>query len=144
MATRGRKSAAALSVVAGSIDGRPKPPTDLTEFQAAIWARTVAAESLDQFRTAALQQLLKEYCRHCETAHTLAVLIDEFDPAWLADEDGLKRYDKLLLMRDRETKAIGDKATKLRLTNQSRYTPQAAATAAKNAGGRAKPWEMTG
>src|SRR5437868_6214717 len=109
MATRGRKSAAALSVVAGSIDGRPQPPADLTDFQAAVWARTVAGEPLDQFRTAALQQLLKEYCRHCETAHNLARMIDEFDPEWLADEDGLKRYDKLLLMRDRETKAIGDK-----------------------------------
>jgi hypothetical protein len=144
MATRGRKSAAALSVVAGSIDGRPQPPADLTAFQADLWCRTVAGETLDQFRTATLQQLLKEYVRHCETAHILAGQIEDFDPAWLADEDGLKRYDKLLLMRDRETKAIGDKATKLRLTNQSRYTPQAAATAAKNTGGRTKPWEMTG
>jgi hypothetical protein len=144
MATRGRKSAASLSVVAGSIDGRPQPPGDLTKFQSELWQRTVAGEPLDQFRTATLQQLLKEYVRHCETAHILAGQIADFDPAWLADEDGLKRYDKLLLMRDRETKAIGDKATKLRLTNQSRYTPQAAATAAKNTGGRAKPWEMTG
>lgn len=144
MATRGRKSAAALSVVAGSIDGRPQPPSDLTKFQKELWKRTVAGEPLDQFRTATLQQLLKEYCRHCETAGVLADQIEGFDPAWLADKDGLKRYDKLLAMRDRETKAIGDKATKLRLTNQSRYTPQAAATAAKNSGGPAKPWEMTG
>ena len=39
------------------------------------------------------------------------------------------QYDKLLSMRDRETKAMGSLATKLRLTNQARYTPQAAATA---------------
>lgn len=144
MATRGRKSGAALSVVVGSIDGRPQPPADLTKFQADVWQRTVAAESLDQFRSAALQQLLKEYCRHCEAAHILADEIGRTLPEWLATEDGLKRYDKLLAMRDRETKALGDKATKLRLTNQSRYTPQAAATAAKNSGGSAKPWEMTG
>lgn len=144
MQTPGRKSAAALSVVAGAIDGRPLPPKDLTKFQKDLWERTVAGEPLDQFRTATLQQLLKEYVRHAETAHILAGQIETFDPAWMADEDGLKRYDTLLKMRDRETKAIGDKATKLRLTNQSRYTPQAAATAAKNTGGRAKPWEMTG
>lgn len=144
MATRGRKSAASLSVVVGSIDGRPQPPADLTKFQSELWQRTVAGEPLDQFRTATLQQLLKEYVRHCETAHILAEEIKATNPAWLRDEDGLKRYDKLLLMRDRETKAIGDKATKLRLTNQSRYTPQAAATAAKNAAGPRKPWEMTG
>jgi hypothetical protein len=144
MATRGRKSGAALSVVVGSIDGRPTPPADLTKFQADVWQRTVAAESLDQFRSAALQQLLKEYCRHCEAAHILAEEIEKTKPEWLRTDDGLKRYDKLLIMRDRETKAMGDKATKLRLTNQSRYTPQAAATAAKNTGGSAKPWEMTG
>lgn len=142
--TRGRKSASALSVVAGSIDSRPEPPADLTKFQRDLWCRTAAGEPLDQFRTATLQQLLKEYVRHCEAAHILAQQIAEFDPAWLATEDGLKRYDKLLGMRDRETKAIGDKATKLRLTNQSRYTPQAAATAAKNTGAPAKPWEMRG
>ena len=144
MATRGRKSAAALSVVAGSIDGRPQPPADLTTFQKELWQRTVAAEPLEQFRTAALQQLLREYCRHAEAAHILAGEIDTFDAAWLADEDGLKRYDRLLAMRDRETKAVADKATKLRLTNQSRYTPQAAATAAKHSGAPRKPWEMAG
>jgi hypothetical protein len=48
-------------------------------------------------------------------------------------------------MRDRETKALADKATKLRLTNQSRYTPGAAGTAAKKAAtAEAKPWQMTG
>lgn len=144
MATRGRKSGAALSVVVGSIDGRPQPPADLTKFQADVWQRTVAAEPMDQFRSAALQQLLKEYARHCEAAHILAEQIEKTKPEWLTTEEGLKRYDKLLLMRDRETKAIGDKATKLRLTNQSRYTPQAAATAAKNSSRSTKPWEMTG
>ena len=58
--------------------------------------------------------------------------------------DDLVDYDKLLKMRDRETKAIGDKATKLRLTNQSRYTPQAAATAVKNEIGARKPWQAVG
>ena len=29
------------------------------------------------------------------------------------DDEAIKAYDKLLGMRDRETKAIGDKATKL-------------------------------
>lgn len=144
MATRGRKSAASLSVVAGSIDGRPQPPADLTEYQRGLWQRTVAAEPLEQFRTAALQQLLKEYCRHAEAANILAGQIEAFDPEWLTDDDGLKRYDRLLSMRDRETKAVADKATKLRLTNQSRYTPQAAATAAKRSAAPTKPWEMTG
>jgi hypothetical protein len=132
----GRKSAAALSVVAGTdIDGRPKPPADLTEFQREVWERTVANEATDTFKTAALQQLLKEYCRHVDMAQWLEEQIQ-------AARDGCELDDlnKLVRMRDCETKALADKATKLRLTNQSRYTPQAAATASKKASAERKPW----
>lgn len=137
----GRKSAAALAVVVGAIDGRPSAPSDLTKAQKEIWERTVANEAVDVFRTAALQQLLKEYCRHCDTAGRLAKQIE------VAMAEGgeveLDDLDRLLKMRDRETKALADKATKLRLTNQSRYTPQAAATAAKKTSDR-KPWQLAG
>jgi hypothetical protein len=77
MGQRGRTSSAALSVVAGTdIDGRPQAPSDLTEFQRGVWDRTVANEAADVFRTAALQQLLKEYCRHVETADRLSKQVD--------------------------------------------------------------------
>jgi hypothetical protein len=137
----GRKSAAALSVVVANIDGRPRAPDDLTEFQQQVWERTVANEAADVFKTAALQQLLREYCRHVETADRLSKQADQ------ATREGtnysLQELDVLLRMRDRETKALADKATKLRLTNQARYTPQAAATAAKKASER-KPWQAAG
>lgn len=139
----GRKSSAALSVVAGTvIDGRPHPPSDLTAFQKEVWERTVANEAADVFRTAALQQLLKEYCRHVETADRLSKQVDR------ATCDGsnlsLQDIDILCRMRDRETKALADKATKLRLTNQSRYTPGAAGTAAKKGAAERKPWQLAG
>ena len=137
----GRKSAAALSVVVSNIDGRPRAPHDLTEFQADVWDRTVANEAADTFRTAALQQLLKEYCRHVETADRLSKQVDR------ATDEGsnmsIEELEKLLRCRDRETKALADKATKLRLTNQSRYTPGVAGTASK-AGAAKKPWQATG
>jgi hypothetical protein len=139
----GRKSAASLSVIAGTdIDGRPPAPSDLTDFQREVWDRTVANEAADVFKTAALQQLLKEYCRHVETADRLSKQVDR------ATGDGsnmpIEDLEKLLRCRDRETKALADKATKLRLTNQSRYTPGAAGTAAKKSGEAKKPWQMTG
>lgn len=142
MGQRGRTSGAALSVVAGTaIDGRPPAPSDLTEFQREVWDRTVGNEAADVFRTAALQQLLKEYCRHVETADRLSKQVDR------ATGDGsnlsLQEIDTLLRMRDRETKALADKATKLRLTNQSRYTPGAAGTASKKSADK-KPWQITG
>ena len=137
-----RQSAAALSVVAGKIDGRPGAPTDLTEAQREVWDRTVANEAADTFRTAALQQLLKEYCRHVVSAAYLSKIIDNLEQLPHLEPLDAVSYEKLLKLRDRETKALADKATKLRLTNQARYTPQAAATAAKKAGGEMKPWQM--
>src|SRR5690349_12151540 len=99
----GRKSAASLSIVAGSIDGRPQAPSDLTPFQRDVWDRTVANESADTFRTAALQQLLKEYCRHVSSAALLTEKIDAFDSQWLDTDEGLERYTKLVRTRDCET-----------------------------------------
>lgn len=135
----GRKSTASLSIVAGSIDGRPKAPGSLTKFQASLWDRTVANEASETFKTVALQQLLIEYCRHVEMADWLEKSIQSCKAK--GDLDDLV---KLVRLRDCETKALADKATKLRLTNQSRYTPGAAGTAAKKGGGELKPWQMTG
>ena len=143
MGQRGRTSTAALAVIGGTdIDGRPKPPADLTEFQRGVWERTVANEAADVFRTAALQQLLKEYCRHVETADRLSKQADQYTAD--GSNYSLQEIDTLLRMRDRETKALADKATKLRLTNQSRYTPGAAGTAAKKGASERKPWQMQG
>jgi hypothetical protein len=143
MQQRGRKSAASLSVVAGAIDGRPKPPSELTPGQAVIWERTVANEAAEMFRTAALQQLLADYCRHRETAEHLTSIIDGWTVQKKEDEEdglSLEHMDRLMKMRERETRAAADKATKLRLTNQARYTPQAAATAQKRAS-ETKLWD---
>jgi hypothetical protein len=144
MAPRGRKSSASLSVVAGSIDGRPHAPADLTEGQREIWDRVVANEAADTFKTAALQQLLKEYCRHCASSLKLSRMIEAIEALPKMSSSDLADYDRLLRMRDRETSAIASRATKLRLTNQSRYTPQAAATAAKRAAEGLKPWQTAG
>lgn len=142
MATRGRKSAAALSVVAGNFGGRPEPPPELTAEQAAIWRETVSSEAADFFSTAALRSMLSDYCRHRASAAVVSEIIDTFKPEWLKASEGARRYYGLLKMRESETRAAASLATKLRLTNQSRYTPQAAATASKHAARGAKPWEM--
>jgi hypothetical protein len=139
-----RKSAASLSVISGSLDQRPDAPADLTDAEAEVWERTVSHEAADVFGTAALQQMLKDYCRHVIAAERLGKVIEGHMAGGAVDGEtvSLKDLDCLLKMRDRETKAIADKATKLRLTNQSRYTPKAAATAQKNAGQADKPWQL--
>lgn len=138
---RGRKSAAAATVVQGNFGQRPDPPAELTAGASEIWRRTVASEAVEFFKTAALQSLLADYCRHSEAADILGSQIDAFDPEWFKTEDGLKRYDMLTKMRERETRSAADKATKLRLTNQSRYTPRAAEHAGRNHSVAKKPWE---
>lgn len=142
MAPRGRRSAAAdATVVVGSFGKRPDPPEDLTERQAEIWRATVASEASDFFDTAALRGLLADYCRHRDAAENVSVVINTFQSEWLKSAEGAKRYHGLLKMRDLETRAAAGMATKLRLTNQARYTSQAAGTANRNAAKGPKPWE---
>lgn len=143
MTPRGRKSAASdVSVVAGSFGKRPEPPVELSNEEADIWRATVSSEAADFFGTAALRGMLTDYCRHRASADKVSEVINVFKAEWLRNADGASRYHSLLRMRDLETRAAADKATKLRLTNQSRYTPQAASTASRNAAKGMKPWEM--
>lgn len=146
MGERGRKSTASLTVIPGSLDRRPSPPEELSADEAVVWERTVAGEAADVFGTPALQQMLLDYCRHVISAEKLGVVIARHldAPPNAEDSISMRDLDRLMKMRDRETRAISDKATKLRLTNQSRYTPGAAGTAAKNAAGEKKPWHSVG
>jgi hypothetical protein len=63
--------------------------------------------------------LLAVYCRHIVSARLIADELAQFERAWLADDDGLKRYDCLLLMAEREGRAASSEATRLRITRQA-------------------------
>lgn len=142
---RGRKSAASVeveNVIVGNFGNRPEPPIELMGDEAKIWRETTASEAADFFNTSALRNLLKDYCRHRAAADKITEVINMFQTDWLKNETGSKRYSQLLKMRDLEARGAADKATKLRLTNQARYTPQAASTASRNAAKGLKPWEL--
>jgi hypothetical protein len=144
MRQRGRKSAAAQAavVIAGGFGTRPEPPADLTPRQGDIWREIVGSEDPNFFNTGALRGLLAAYCRHREAYEGISAIINGFDPQWLKASEGAKRYKDLLKMRDLETRGATSLATKLRLTNQSRYTEKTSATAARNALKGPRPWEM--
>ena len=143
MNKRGRKSPGELSVVHGTSFGeRPPPPADLGARQAEVWVETVASEPGAFFSTAVLKALLADYCRHRDSSEIISKLITVFQVEWLKEADGVKRYKELLNMRDVETRAGVSIAGKLRLTNQARYTPQAAITASKNSTVGGRPWEV--
>lgn len=141
MGNRGPKATTALTVVAIQFGARPKPPAALTGAQRSIWQETVKSESADYFKTAALRAILADYCRHVDTARLLSHEIEACNPDWLRMEDGLARFDKLLGLRARETRAAADLATKLRLTNQARYTSQSAGAASRRHEGYQPPWD---
>jgi hypothetical protein len=72
------------------------------------------------------------------------ILADEilnFDRSWLADDDGLKRYDRLLGMAERETRAASSLATRMRITRQALH-PETASNAVSKHVKSKKPWEM--
>jgi hypothetical protein len=144
MNKRGRKSAveAGLVVIKGNFDkGRPDPPDDLTDEQKATWRSIAGSEPKDFLATAALQSMLKDYCRARSEIERLSRIIAYFQDDWIKPEEGARRLQLYLRMRNEESKRATDLATKMRLTNQSRYTPQAAATASRNTLSGPKPWE---
>jgi len=142
MSKTGPKSAAEMAVVKVEFNQKADPPAELTESQAQIWRDIVSSEPADYFCTAALKAILFDYCQHRDSALTVSAIISTFKPDWMKSEEGARRYHALLRMRDLETRAALSCATKLRLTNQSRYTPQAAGTALRNRKTSKKPWEV--
>lgn len=121
----GRISVADAAVVAPNFGGkRPDPPPELPVRQREIWVETVAAEPVDFFTSGAVLAMLVDYCAHREVAEKLTAMIDNFEAEWMNNREGLARYHTLLRMRELETRGAAHLATKLRLTNQSRYRPE--------------------
>jgi hypothetical protein len=142
MKQRGRKSTAQLTVIAGTIDGRPKAPTSLSSDEAEVWNGIVSSEPADFFRTAAVRDLLAAYCEHrCRAVWIKEEIETALKPG---SEDTLADVDRLMKMAERETRTCVTLATKMRLTNQSRYQPSVASAAARNASGPRKLWQRGG
>ena len=141
MATRGRKSAAALAVAATAqeLQRLPEPPSYLTPEQEDVWRLVVASRGGDLIAPESFPVLV-EYCRQVISANQVAAQLDAFDPEWAKDDEGLKRWDKLLAMQDRLAGKVASLAGKLRLTPSSRVQ---AVSAGRNAdkGAKRKPWE---
>lgn len=136
-----RKSAASLSVVA-PLPGhkRPDPPEELAPEEAIEWRAVVDRLPPDWFPRET-HQLLVQYCRHVVKARVIAGLISDFEPEWAATDEGLHRFDKLTGMAEREGRAISSLATRMRLTQQTRFQRTTADAKAANPNASRKPWE---
>jgi len=137
-----RKSAASLSVAPPvNIGALPAPPGDLTEFQAALWHQIVATKPGDWWDASNLP-LLRALVKHESAAMVIDQQMDEFEPEWLKTDDGIARYKTLSAIRVLHTERVASLATKMRLTQQSRYGTRQAHTAANRTNGKqSRPWE---
>jgi hypothetical protein len=143
MKTRGPDSAAARAVITGDFAERPKPPSKLTKRQKEIWQEVVSSENPEFFKSGTLRQLLGDYCQRRASCEEITAVIEEFGPGWKDDPETRREYSDLLRMRDREMIAHVALATKLRLTNQSRYVPDTAARVAAKRTRDEIPWRAS-
>lgn len=123
MGTRGRESAASLSVI--SSEGvetvrRPTPPAELTDEQAQEWRAVVNRLPADWFPRET-HPMLAAYCRHIVALRRIGQLIEHIESQKDID---LEAYDRLLKMQERESRAMSSLATRMRLTQQSTYDPK--------------------
>jgi hypothetical protein len=112
----------------------------LSEAERSVWIQVVNDQPADSF-TETHSPLLELYCRHVVNARVIADELANFQREWLADDDGLKRYDRLLGMAEREGRAASSLATRLRITRQALHAVTAA-RGVDNAPKNAKPWEI--
>jgi hypothetical protein len=127
-----RPSTDSLSVAAVSIPTRPEPPKDLTPYAQQIWVDTVATKPPEWFEADTFP-ILRAYCIAADWHKRIADKIEE-DP----DDTAVgKKLDVL----EKQARLLATLAVKMRLTQQSRYTPMAAATANKKSAGGRKPWD---
>jgi hypothetical protein len=141
---RGRKSVAETSVTT-LVNGvtatdRIGPPVTLTDAERDVWLQAVNDQPASFF-TETHAPLLEMYCRHVVQSRIIADEILNFDRKWLADDDGLKRYDRLLAMQEREGRAASSLATRLRITKQA-VDQQTVARSLINQPKAKKPWEI--
>ena len=143
MAQRGRKSLAATSAASlpALAESRIQPSLHLSDPEIDVWVRLVNDNPASSF-TETHRDMLEMYCRHVVQSRLLASQIEDFQMEWLKTDEGLKRYDKFLTMREREVRSASSLATRLRITRQATADPKTVGRANNNLPRDKKPWEI--
>ena len=112
---------------------RPDPLPSMTEDEAAVWREVVATKPAEWFMRDT-QPVLAAYCQAVVMHRQLMDRWHRLDGA-----EEVREIKTLVDIINKTANLAAQLATKLRLTQQSRYTPQSANTASKKADGR-KLW----
>lgn len=139
MNQRGRQSAAALAVVgqtSAAVAPMP-PPAVLSAAERAVWLTITNSKPSDYFGSEHVP-LLVEYVRHKCKADVIDGQIKAFQPEWLENDDGLKRYERLQKLALQTSNQMKSLAGAMRLTHLSVYR---ADKASLGTGKGRKPWQ---
>lgn len=139
MKQRGRKSAAQLATVTALPLRLLEAPSDLSAEEADVWAK-VSATKPGEWWDAGSLPLLAQYCRATVQSDLVADLVRTVSDNLRTDPDELGRYKDLRKIQAALTAELTSLATKMRLTQQSRYNAKNSDTASRKATGR-KPWQ---
>jgi phage terminase small subunit len=144
MGVRGRKSAASLSVAVTSMPGqRPEPPSHLSAAVAAEW-RAIVGRMPPKWFSAENFGLLEAYCSHLVRKRQVEEALDRIEPPSMSDAEGLKAYDVLTRIAEREGRAASSLANRMRLTQASRAARSTAEAAVRHETNGTRPWQRTG
>jgi hypothetical protein len=138
-----RKSAAALAAVT-PLKERPAAPTELTDDERVVWDAVVATKPADWF-TRDTHPLLVQYCRATLRARQVAKIIEDVESdGGMTGADKASAFKELVAMEARISGTLSTLATKMRISQQSRYGARGADGShhRANAGAPAKPWEF--
>lgn len=140
MKQRGRKSAAALTIANSDVHlvQRPAPPAELTALQRHFWVEIANSLPADWWGDEN-KALLSEYCR---TLSTLVFINSHIDVQEEKKSPDVGMYLELLKRREALVRIQLSQATKMRLTQQSRYGARAADTASRKSTGKTKTWQF--
>lgn len=135
----GRKSSANLSIVPPSTgkDSRLSVPRFLTTRQAQLWKEITNSKPANWF-TRDMQSLLVGYVKAIASHEALSKRVDSVESGELQLE--LKDENRLYAMQERQARLMQSFATKLRLTQQSRWQPKTAWDKGSRPDG-VRPWD---
>ena len=139
MTQRGRKSSAEMATVTAMPLRLVKPPEDLTPEESEVWAKVTATKPSEWWDAGSVP-LLSQYCRAVVQSELVGDLVRSTGQAMLTDPDELDRYKELRKIQAALASEMTSLARSMRLTQQSRYNAKNSDTAARKAGGPAKPW----
>jgi phage terminase small subunit len=134
MGARGRRSSAELTLLQRAeevlVVRRPDPPDHLSDEAALEWREVVNSLPADHF-SRATHPILEAYCRHAVATRRIDQLIRELEVA----EGSRADYDKLLVMHERESRALASLAVRLGIASAMQLQKPKAVSADR------KPWE---